>query len=116
VARRLHDGGSLPTRETPEFDAEATDAMATKDEGPLAGSNRVLRIVPPLPKGSSDGGRLAATSPGSEAWLEYYAAAARGASERDREQALRTHAARKVVRVLMLVVLAVAAVGYAVLR
>jgi hypothetical protein len=115
VARRLHNGGSLPTRDTPEIDATA-DATALKDEAPLEGANRVLRIVRSPPKVSSDAGRLAATSPGSDAWLAYYAAAERGAIERDREQARRTHAARKIGRVLLLIVLAVAAIGYAVLR
>jgi hypothetical protein len=98
----------LPT-DRPEIDAP-------KDEAPLAGASRVLRIVPRAPSGYADDGRLSSTSPASDEWVAYYAAAERVSIDRDREQALRTYAAGRVVRVLVVVVLALAALGYALLR
>jgi hypothetical protein len=55
-------------------------------------------------------------SPASETWVAYYAAAQRGAVNRDAEQARRTETARVVMRVVAAVGVTFAVVGYLLFR
>lgn len=55
-------------------------------------------------------------SPASETWVAYYAAAQRGAVDREAEQARRTETAGVIMRVVAAVAVTVAVIGYLLLR
>jgi hypothetical protein len=58
----------------------------------------------------------ARVSPASETWLAYYAAAQRGAVDREAEQARRTQTAGVIMRVVAASCVTLAVIGYLLLR